>query len=253
MPDGPSGYVAEHKLMVRHLAAAPVQPFDDKSTFIDVFLLKRRNAIAQPSPPDHAPAELIVDFDFFDVPEGMTDPTEIWHGLVRRGVPPIFYTRHNGGHWVFLNYNDIVEGYRNHEIFSTYQTPIPPIEPFPVMMPQGVDPSDKNEFRQLLAPMFTPLAVRKMTERLQHRAQTPIAGFTGSGGCDFIADYAAKFPAGTFLDLFGLPEEQMPEFLQLANVFFRSTDSAVRAANVTEIYAVLETLFLEKEKILVPI
>lgn len=201
-----------------------------------------------PPAPDHVPAELIVDFDFFHVPAGTTDPTEIWHDLARRGVPRIFYTPHNGGHWVFLNYSDIVEGYRNHEIFSTYQAPIPPIEPFPVMQPQGIDPPEHNVFRKLLAPMFTPLAVRRMTEGLQHRAESLVAGFVQNGECDFVADYAAKFPTGTFLDLFGLPEERLPEFLRIANTFFRSTDPDERAANLTEVYAVLEDMFREKER-----
>ncbi|WP_416464448.1 cytochrome P450 [Sphingomonas sp. VDB2] len=189
---------------------------------------------------------MIVDFDFFDIPRGMSDPAEIWHGLVRKGVPPIFYTPRNGGHWVFLKYIDIVEGYRDHQLFSNHQTPIPPIEPFPVMQPQGVDPPDHNVFRKLLAPMFTPLAVRRMTEGLQHRANTLIAGFADAGGCDFIEDYAAKFPTATFLDLFGLPEERLPEFIALANIFFRSTDSQVRAMNVTDIYEVLDEMFRAK-------
>ena len=80
-----------------------------------------------PSAPDHVPAELIHDFDFFEIPADVSDPVQIWHGLVRQGVPPIFYTPRNGGHWVFLRYPDIVEGYRNHELFSTHQAPIPPI------------------------------------------------------------------------------------------------------------------------------
>jgi len=190
----------------------------------------------------------MVDFDFFHVPEGTGDPTEIWHGLVRRGVPRIFYTPYNGGHWVFLNYADIVEGYRNHEIFSTHQAPIPPMEPFPVMQPQGIDPPDHHVFRQLLAPMFTPLAVRRMTEGLQLRAKELISRFALNGACDFISDYAAKFPTGTFLDLFGLPESRLPEFLRIANSFFRSTDPEVRRANFVEIYAELDGLFREKER-----
>jgi cytochrome P450 len=202
----------------------------------------------QPSPPDHVPADLIVDFDFFDVPADVTDPVQIWHDLVRRGAPPIFYTPRNGGHWVFLKYHDIVEGYRNHELFSTYQTPIPPIEPFPVMQPQGVDPPQHDVFRKLLAPMFTPLAVRRMTEGLQHRAQGLISSFAGRGECDFVADYASIFPTGTFLDLFGLPEERLSEFLELAHTFFRSTDPGIRAANLRDIYAVLDSMFLEKSR-----
>ena len=201
----------------------------------------------QPSPPDHVPANLIFDFDHFHIPEGVTDPAEIWHDLVRRGLPKIFYTPRHGGHWVFLDYADIVEGYRNHSIFSTYQTPIPPIEPYPVFQPQAVDPPEHKVFRSLLAPMFTPTAVRAMGEEMQRRANGLIDRFIDKGECDFIADFAERFPTSMFLYLFGLPEERLEEFLTLSNVFFRSTDPEERAKNLTDIYAVLETLFREKE------
>lgn len=195
---------------------------------------------------DHVPPERIVDFDFFDVPPGQSDPAEIWHDLVRRGVPEIFYTPRNGGHWVFLDYTDIVEAYRDHSVFSTFQTPIPPIEPFPVVQPQGVDPPEHNVFRRLLAPMFTPKAVRDMTDELRRRASTLIDGFADKGSCDFITEFAERYPTGTFLYLFGLPEARLDEFLALANVFFRATDAGARAENITAIYAELEQLFREK-------
>jgi len=202
----------------------------------------------QPPPPDHVPVERMVDFDFFHIPEGFADPAEIWHDLVRRGVPRIFYTPRNGGHWVFLDYADIVEAYRDYSVFSTYQTPIPPIEPFPVMQPQGVDPPAHNVFRRLLAPMFTPIAVRAMTDELHRRAASLIEPIARRGECDFITEFAERYPTGTFLHLFGLPEDRLDEFLALAKVFFRSTDPAARAANIVEIYAVLEALFREKER-----
>lgn len=200
-----------------------------------------------PSPPDHVPADRIVDFDFFHIPEGVTDPAEIWHDLVRRGVPKIFYTPRNGGHWVFLDYADIVTGYRDYSMFSTYQAPIPAIEPFPVVQPQGVDPPEHKVFRNLLAPLFTPIAVRGMVAELQRRAVELIEGFAADKHCDFITQFAERYPTSTFLYLFGLPEERLDEFLALANVFFRSTDPEERTQNVADIYAVLEVLFREKE------
>ncbi|WP_395332025.1 cytochrome P450 [Novosphingobium sp. BL-8H] len=200
-----------------------------------------------PPASDHVPDDLVVDFDFFDVPTSVSDPVRIWHDLVDRGVPPIFYTRQNGGHWVFLRYHDIAEAYRSHEVFSTYQTPIPPIEPFPVMQPQGIDPPQHDVFRKVLAPMFTPLAVRRMTQDLQDRARGMISSFAGQGRCDFVADYASRFPTSTFLDLFGLPESRLCEFLELAHTFFRSTDPQVRAKNAQDIYGVLDALFREKQ------
>ena len=201
-----------------------------------------------PAAPDHVPDDLIHDFDFFDMPADVSDPVQIWHGLIQKGAPPIFYTPRNGGHWVFLRYADIAEAYRNHEIFSTTKAQVPPLEPFPVLQPNGVDPPQHDVFRKLLAPMFTPLAVRRMTDGLQSRAERLISSFAGQGGCDFVKDYAAKFPTGTFLELFGLPEERLPEFLRISDTFFRSTDPDIRAANLLEIYDVLEELFRDKER-----
>ena len=201
-----------------------------------------------PSPPDHVPEALIRDFDFFDVPANVHDPVEIWHNLVRQGAPKIFYTRRNGGHWVFLDYDDICEGYRNYELFSTYQTPIPPIEPFPTMQPQGVDPPQHTVFKSLLAPMFTPTAVKELDAELNRRTKTLIDDFAARGSCDFVEDYASKLPTSMFLHLMGLPEQRLPEFLALANTFFRSTDPGERARNLEQIYAVLHAMFEEKRR-----
>jgi len=201
-----------------------------------------------PHAPDHVPPDLVMDFDFYAMPEGTSDPAQIWHDLVRQGAPSIFYTPRNGGHWVFLRYADIVEGYRNYELFSTFKAQIPPLEPYPLLQPNGVDPPQHDVFRKLLAPMFTPLAVRRMTDGLQQRAERLIAGFAGTGSCDFVSDYAAKFPTATFLELFGLDEARLPEFLRISDTFFRSADPDVRTANLAEIYEVLEELFRAKER-----
>ncbi|MCP5395261.1 MAG: cytochrome P450 [Sphingomonadaceae bacterium] len=200
-----------------------------------------------PAPPDHVPEELMVDFDMFDIPSGVEDPAEIWRELNRRAVPRIFYTRHNGGHWVFMDYDDIVEAYRDWERFSTHYAVVPPIEPFPVMQPQGVDPPQHKVFRSLLAPLFTPVAIRDMTEELKRRTVMLVDKFADRGHCDFIAEFAAQLPTGTFLHLMGLPEERLPEFLKISDVFFRSTDEAERQANAMQVYGIINELFTEKQ------
>jgi cytochrome P450 len=91
------------------------------------------------------------------------------------------------------------------------------------------------------------VAVRGMTAELQRRAIALIEGLADRGECDFIGDFAERFPTSMFLYLFGLPEDRLDEFLALANVFFRATDSDVRAKNIVEIYAVLDALFREKQ------
>lgn len=199
-----------------------------------------------PSPPDHVPPELMVDFDYFTIPEGVSDPIEVWRDLVRRGVPDIFYTRKNGGHWVFLRYDDIVEAYRNDGLFSTHCAVVPAIEPFPVMPPQGVDPPEHNVFRKLMAPLFTPIAIKGRTEEIRGRVRKLIGKFKAEGTCDFVADYAGLLPTSLFLRVMGMPEERLPEFKALTDVFFRSADDLVRKQNAIEISILLDKFMRER-------
>ncbi len=40
-----------------------------------------------------------------------------------------------------------------------------------------------------------------------------------------------------FLYLMGMPEDRLPEFVKLSEVFMRSNDEAERAQNIQQIYA----------------
>jgi len=192
-----------------------------------------------PGPPDHVPPELIHEFDIYQFSPGVTDPLEQWGNLLGSDAPRIFYTHHNGGHWVFLDYEDVREAFRNDALFSTFQTPIPPIEPYPVMQPQGVDPPEHKKFRSLLAPLFTPTAVAKMHAELRRRTTELLDGFADRGSCEFGRDFASVLPTGMFLYLMGMPEDRLPEFVKLSEVFMRSNDEAERTQNIQQIYAVI--------------
>ena len=192
-----------------------------------------------PGPADHVPPERVHEFDIYRFDPGVTDPLEQWRRVQQSGAPRIFFTHHNGGHWVFLDYEDVREAFRNDALFSTFQTPIPPIEPYPVMQPQGVDPPEHKTFRSLLAPLFTPVAVAGMQAELRRRAGGLLAEFADRGECEFGRDFASVLPTGMFLYLMGMPEERLPEFVRLSEVFMRSNDEAERAANIQQIYGVI--------------
>ena len=192
-----------------------------------------------PGPPDHVPLELIHEFDIYQFSPGVNDPLEQWGNLLASDAPRIFYTHHNGGHWVFLDYEDVREAFRNDARFSTFQTPIPPIEPYPVMQPQGVDPPEHKKFRSLLAPLFTPAAVGKMQAELRRRTTALLEAFVDEGRCEFGRDFASLLPTGMFLYLMGMPEDRLTEFVKLAEVFMRSNDEAERAQNIQQIYDVI--------------
>lgn len=198
--------------------------------------------------PAHVPPELVVDFDLFEVPAGMKDPIDKWRSLADAGVPKIFWSPRNGGHWTFLEYEDIREGYKNFQSFSNRHTPIPPVDNWPVFQPQSADPPDHAKFRNLLAPMFTPAAIKKLENEVQRRARGLIDRFADDGHCDFVAQFSAQMPTGMFIHLMGMDEARIPEFLGLADTFMRVQDAAGKARNVADIYAVLEDYFAGKRQ-----
>lgn len=199
------------------------------------------------SVPAHVPQDLVVDFDLFEIPLGMRDPLEKWRALLEAKVPKIFWAPYHGGHWTFLDYEDVREGYRNYQIFSNRNTPIPPVENWPVLQPQSVDPPDHAKFRNLLAPLFAPAAIVKMKEEIRRRARELIDAFIAAGQCDFVAQFSARLPSGMFIHLMGMDEARVPEFVRLTDVFMRVSDPAAKLRNVADIYAILENFFAMKK------
>lgn len=198
--------------------------------------------------PAHIPPELVVDFDLFDIPTGLKDPLEKWHSLARSNVPKIFWSPRNGGHWTFLDYEDIREGYRNYALFSNRNTPIPPVENWPVFQPQSVDPPDHSKFRSLLAPLFTPNAIKKLEDNVRTRTRDLIDQFADKGKCDFVRDFSGILPTGLFIDLMGMDQSRLIEFMQLADTFMRVETPEGKIQNVADIYAVLEDALLQRKQ-----
>lgn len=198
--------------------------------------------------PAHVPPERVVDFDLFAVEPAIKDPVDKWQALLRDGAPAIFWSPRNGGHWTFLDYADIREAYRNYALFSNRDTPIPPVTNWPVFQPQSVDPPDHAKFRSLLAPLFTPAAVRQLEGEVRSRAAMLIEGFAARGHCDFVADFSAQLPSGMFIHLMGMDEARVPEFVALADTFMRVNDAADKQRNVADIYAVLEGVIADQRR-----
>ncbi|GAB3315249.1 cytochrome P450 [Haliea atlantica] len=198
--------------------------------------------------PAHVPPELVIDFDLFEVPEGLTDPVEKWHRLAHSGVPRIFWSPRNGGHWTFLDYEDIRECYQNYELFSNRNTPIPPVDDWPVFQPQSVDPPEHGKFRQLLAPLFTPAAVRKLEDGVRERTRGLIDKFADQGRCDFVRDFSGILPTGLFIDLMGMNRDRLGEFMALADTFMRVEDPEGKTQNIIDIYKVLDESLAERRQ-----
>jgi cytochrome P450 len=178
--------------------------------------------------PAHVPPQLVFEFDFYAAGKELADPIAFWESLDTQGAPPIFYTPLRGGHWVFRNYDDVREIYRNWKQFSSFKKTIPLVDTYPLLMPQGIDPPGHQKYRAMINPLFTQEAIGRLEGRIRAATGQLLDQFVAKGNCDFVADFAEKLPTTIFLEIMGLPKERLPEFLQWEFDFFRGTEESAR-------------------------
>lgn len=197
--------------------------------------------------PAHVPKTLVFDFDFWNLDTPTADPFEHYTRLEGAGAPPIFWSQRHGGHWVFCRYDEIFEGYRDWEMFTSSPLGIPTRPGGPAkLIPNEIDPPDHQKMRAILAPQFAPAAVRGMEPDIRARAAKLIDAFVDRGRCDYMADFAARLPTGIFLGIIGLPEDSLPQFMIWEDMAMRSTSQEEKERGSNAIYNYLNQFIEQK-------
>ncbi len=119
-------------------------------------------------------------------------------------------------------HSDIEYVLNNPALFSSDFLP-PEVAPFP-MIPENIDPPEHRKYRRLLDPLFGPKPVKRLEPDLIRRANVLIDGFIERGECDFAQEFAVPLPCGVFLDLMGLPPDELDFFLHLKHDFLHGQE-----------------------------
>ncbi|MAZ90076.1 MAG: cytochrome [Cellvibrionaceae bacterium] len=175
--------------------------------------------------PSHVPAELERDFNIYNVntlnEDWQLKLKELVHG---EGIPDVFWTPHNSGHWVAGRAAIAKEVLSNAEHFSSRSiVVIPEMNPNPPFAPLQIDPPDHAAYRAILAPAMTPKAVQALGERAREMAIELIEGFKAKGECEFVGDFATWLPIAIFMQMVDLPLEDRPMLLGIADSLVRAT------------------------------
>ncbi|MGV3768953.1 MAG: cytochrome P450 [Sphingobium phenoxybenzoativorans] len=176
------------------------------------------------SPPPHVAAGLVRDFDVFDMNAIDGDIHKTWHQF--HDGPDIFYTPRNGGHWVFTRAEDIQEAYRNYDLFSSQIVSIPYVNTGFRFAPAEYDPPELSDYRNALAPAFSPKALRNYEQIVSDLSANLIEGFIADGECEFQEAVAQRLPIAVFLGMMGFPMEDAAMLLPLVEDQTRSPDPA---------------------------
>ncbi|MDE8344620.1 MAG: cytochrome P450 [Acidocella sp.] len=183
-------------------------------------------AMALAAKPDHVPADRVIDFNIYGVPEQGKDYQERWVEI-RDRAPDVFWTPRNGGHWVATRAPDIETVQLKHEIFSHEIISLPRETNIPII-PLTLDPPQHGPIRRLINPAFVPRAVTVLEEKARKVTIQLIEGFADKGECEFIEDFAKILPITIFMSMVDVPEIDREKLMAWTEVMTRSPDIAAR-------------------------
>ncbi|MFV0645913.1 MAG: cytochrome P450 [Sphingomonadaceae bacterium] len=179
------------------------------------------------SRPEHVPQDLVVDFDFLNL-SGSEDDIQEAYQRFQQNYPDIFWTPHNGGHWVATRAEDIIHMQRTTDIFSNRMVTLPPYpDGTPPQLPLELDPPRHAQYRRPLMQFLTPGSVKHLEDGVRKVAVDQIELLVPQGECEFVEDFAKVLPIHVFLDAVDLPRKDKDMLLPIA-------EKSVRARKMEE-------------------
>ena len=168
--------------------------------------------------PDHVPADRIVDYDTFvvDAPDG--DFARAMVAMRDSGVPDLFWTQRNGGHWVATNGDYVRRILEDAEVFSSRSMRVPhAANPTPPIIPLMIDPPDHGIYRRLISRAMTPGEVKRLSVKARAISVALIEELEPRGHCEFVADFAQQMPIAVFMGMLDLPAEDRTQLLAITD------------------------------------
>ena len=97
------------------------------------------------------------------------------------------------------------------------------------LIPLQIDPPEHAKYRRILDPLFTPREMARREPGVAELVNEMIDRFADRGECDFHAEFAVPLPCTVFLQLLGLPLEDLDQFLEWKDGVIRPEGAGLRA------------------------
>lgn len=124
------------------------------------------------------------------------------------------------GFWMLQRYEDVQEGFQKHDVWTTHaRSALNPESGVP-LLPQDLNGQEHVKLRRILNQFFAPAAVKRMEAMAHQRCIELIEELAPKGECDFVAEFAIRYPTDLFLALLGLPVSDGEFFLPWSETLF---------------------------------
>ena len=195
---------------------------------------------------DYSETRPTHQFDIYNEPAIKVDVHEAFRNL-KDTAPPLFWTPENGGHWIVLDSELMIELLRHPNIYSNQNFSIPHQPNLPVTIPLSLDPPEHRPYRQLLRPFFEKKAIAPLNGRIQQWANHLIGTVKGDGGCEFIEAVGSRFPVSVFMEMLGLSMDRFEEFRALVSENFAAAGTPEAVESQMAIVAVLAEFVKDRQ------
>lgn len=145
-------------------------------------------------------------------------PAGTWHGRYDelREQSPIYWNEFGPGFWTVANYEGILEVLQHPEKFSNSVVTALDPDPQYKWIPEMLDGDEHLQWRKQLGPLFSPKAVERLEVKVRQRAVDLIEEIVAKDNarCDFMVEFAQRYPTTIFLELMGLPVDELDQFME---------------------------------------
>lgn len=200
----------------------------------------------------HKPAAGCPIIDFAQVGSGpFPAGFQRFDSLQDDGARLVFAEDPAGSYYVALDRELILAALSDPELFSSKAIVATDPDPMIQMIPIQIDPPDHAPWRRLLAGYFSPRTTRSIEPKMRQRCVELIEGFREAGSCDFVRDFALRFPTSIFLEIVGLPIDQLDRFLAWEEVVLRPGPDGKRDTDASfgvmmEVMGLFQALIAER-------
>lgn len=145
----------------------------------------------------------------------------IRHDEINEEQVGVFYSEEFEGYYVVTDHDSIREVLQDPLRFSSRRaSPIRPAPPMDVI-PITLDPPQHTKWRRLLQGYFSPRRVAELEPGTRATCRELIEDIRGRGSADVVASFTSQFPTTVFLELLGLPAEDLDQILEWEHAAIR--------------------------------
>jgi cytochrome P450 len=138
----------------------------------------------------------------------------IWDDL--RQQAPVLFSDFGpaGGYFMVTRREEAMQVLQDAKTWSSRAVTVMDPDPAYLWIPEMLDPPEHTHWRQQLGPFFAPKQIGRLEDKVRARAIELIDGIKDKGSCDFTTEFAELFPTTIFLELMGLPVEELDQFME---------------------------------------